>query len=189
MEGRGYIWGVGRLSAGGSIRERQCSVLVPGPFPTILPHVAQPCPAFSPTCPQQSHIGEALPLEMVTRLYDGMRKVDLMGKAKGPSESVSREQFTMSMSHLLKGNSEEKSLMILKMISATEGPVKAREIQKVEWPRGPLQPCHAALVCWGRWEAASGGAWRCPLGVPRPLVRSGLLDRGLGEIELEHPPK
>ncbi|XP_038394069.1 LOW QUALITY PROTEIN: MTOR-associated protein MEAK7 isoform X8 [Canis lupus familiaris] len=78
----------------------------------------------------KSHIGEALPLEMVTRLYDGMRRVDLMGKAKGPSESISREQFTMSMSHLLKGNSEEKSLMILKMISATEGPVKAREIQK-----------------------------------------------------------
>ncbi|XP_008562469.1 PREDICTED: TLD domain-containing protein 1-like [Galeopterus variegatus] len=67
---------------------------------------------------------------MVTRLYDGMRRVDLAGKAKGPSESVSHEQFTVFMSHLLKGNSEEKSLMILKMISATEGPVTAREVQK-----------------------------------------------------------
>lgn len=71
---------------------------------------------------------------MVTRLYDGMRRVDLTGKAKGPSESVSQEQFTVSMSHLLKGNSEEKSLVILKMISVTEGPVKAREVQKVEGP-------------------------------------------------------
>ncbi|XP_046539503.1 MTOR-associated protein MEAK7 isoform X2 [Equus quagga] len=78
----------------------------------------------------QSHIGEALPPEMVTRLYDGMQRVNLTGTAKGPSEGVSQEQFTVSMSHLLKGNSEEKSLIILKMISATEGPVKAREVLK-----------------------------------------------------------
>ncbi|ELK00458.1 TLD domain-containing protein KIAA1609 [Pteropus alecto] len=68
----------------------------------------------------RSHIGEALPPEMVTRLYNGMRNVDPAGKAKGPSESISQEQFTVSMSHLLKGNSEEKSLMILNMISVTE---------------------------------------------------------------------
>ncbi|XP_042824068.1 MTOR-associated protein MEAK7 isoform X2 [Panthera tigris] len=78
----------------------------------------------------KSHLGEALPPEMVTRLYDGMRSLDLPGKAKGPSESVSREQFTMFVSHLLKGSSEEKSLVIVKMISATEGPVKAREVQE-----------------------------------------------------------
>ncbi|XP_004437193.1 PREDICTED: TLD domain-containing protein 1 [Ceratotherium simum simum] len=78
----------------------------------------------------QSHVGEALPPEMVTRLYDGMRRVNVTGTAVGPSEGVSQKQFTVSMSHLLKGNSEEKSLVILKMISATEGPVKAREIQK-----------------------------------------------------------
>ncbi|XP_036131413.1 MTOR-associated protein MEAK7 isoform X2 [Molossus molossus] len=78
----------------------------------------------------KSHTGEALPPEMVTRLYDGMRRIDLTGQAKGPSESVTQEQFTVSMSHLLKGNSKDKSLMILKMISATDGPVKAREIQK-----------------------------------------------------------
>lgn len=78
----------------------------------------------------KSHIGEALPPEMVARLYDGMRGVDLTKPAKGPSESVSQEQFTVSMSHLLKGSSREKSFMILKMISATDGPVKAREVQK-----------------------------------------------------------
>lgn len=78
----------------------------------------------------KSHIGEALPPEMVARLYDGMRGVDLTRPAKGPSESVSQEQFTLSMSHLLKGSSREKSFMILKMISATDGPVKAREVQK-----------------------------------------------------------
>ncbi|ELK31426.1 TLD domain-containing protein KIAA1609 [Myotis davidii] len=78
----------------------------------------------------RSHIGEALPPEMVARLYDGMRGVDLTKPAKGPSESVSQEQFTVSMSHLLKGSSREKSFMILKMISATDGPMKAREVQK-----------------------------------------------------------
>lgn len=78
----------------------------------------------------KSHIGEALPPEMVTRLYNGMRRIDPAGKAKGPSESISQEQFTVSMSHLLKGNSEEKSLMILNMSSVTEGPVKARDVQK-----------------------------------------------------------
>uniref|UniRef100_A0A8C5XZ75 MTOR associated protein, eak-7 homolog n=1 Tax=Microcebus murinus TaxID=30608 RepID=A0A8C5XZ75_MICMU len=78
----------------------------------------------------KKHVGEALPPGMVTRLYDGMRRVDLTGRAKGPSERVSREQFTASMSHLLKGNSEEKSLVILKMISAADGPVRAGEVQK-----------------------------------------------------------
>uniref|UniRef100_A0A8C0WR15 MTOR-associated protein MEAK7 n=1 Tax=Castor canadensis TaxID=51338 RepID=A0A8C0WR15_CASCN len=78
----------------------------------------------------KSHVGEALPPEMVTRLYNGMWRVNLTGRAQGPSQGVSREQFTVSMSHLLKGNSEEKSLVILKMISATEGPVKARQVQK-----------------------------------------------------------
>ncbi|EPQ05442.1 TLD domain-containing protein KIAA1609 [Myotis brandtii] len=71
---------------------------------------------------------------MVARLYDGMRRVDLRRPAEGPSESVSQEQFTVSMSHLLKGSSREKSFMILKMISATDGPVKAREVQKVTGP-------------------------------------------------------
>ncbi|XP_004645066.1 TLD domain-containing protein 1 [Octodon degus] len=78
----------------------------------------------------QSHVGEALPQEMVTRLYDGMRQVDVTSRTLGPSKSVSREQFSASMSHLLKGNAEEKSLVILKMVSAREGPVKAREVQK-----------------------------------------------------------
>lgn len=86
---------------------------------------------------------------MVTRLFDGMRRVDLTGKAKGPSESVTQDQFTVSMSHLLKGTSKEKSLMILKMISATDGPVKARQVQKVERLRGPLQPSHVVSVSHG----------------------------------------
>lgn len=78
----------------------------------------------------KSHIGKALPPHMVTRLYNGMRTFDLTGKAQSPSSGITQEQFTASMSHLLKGSSEEKSLVILKMISATEDPVKAGQVQK-----------------------------------------------------------
>lgn len=87
---------------------------------------------------------------MVARLYDGMRGVDLTRPAKGPSESVSQEQFTVSMSHLLKGSSREKSFMILKMISATDGPVKAREVQKVGRPQDHCSPPGGVRVRqWG----------------------------------------
>lgn len=78
----------------------------------------------------KSHVGDALPPEMVGRLYDGMRRANPPGRAKGPGEGVSRVQFTVSLSHLLKGSSEEKSLVVLRMISAAEGPVKAREVSK-----------------------------------------------------------
>ncbi|XP_051703306.2 MTOR-associated protein MEAK7 isoform X1 [Oryctolagus cuniculus] len=78
----------------------------------------------------QSHVGEALPAGMVTRLYQGMRRVDLAGKAQAPGQHVSQEQFTVSLSHLLKGDSEEKSAMILKMVSEAGGPVRARDILK-----------------------------------------------------------
>lgn len=110
---------------------------------------------------------------MVTRLYNGMRRVDPAGKAKGPSESISQEQFMVSMSHLLKGNSEEKSLMILNMSSVTEGPVKARDVQKVERPCGPSRPSQAVSVSLGGglWmtEQLVGTSWRClPFGNPRP---------------------
>ncbi|XP_037372161.1 MTOR-associated protein MEAK7 [Talpa occidentalis] len=76
------------------------------------------------------HVGKALPPEMVTRLYNGMKSLDLLGKVQRPSDGISQEQFTVSMSHLLKGSSEEKGLVILKMISATEDPVKAGQVQK-----------------------------------------------------------
>lgn len=76
----------------------------------------------------KSHVGEALPPEMVTRLFEGMRRADPTGKATGPSARVSQEQFTLSMSHLLRGSSEEKSLVILAMAAATDGPAEAREV-------------------------------------------------------------
>lgn len=100
---------------------------------------------------------------MVGRLYDGMRRADPPGRAKGPGEGVSRVQFTVSLSHLLKGSSEEKSLMVLRMISAAEGPVKAREVSKVE--AGPWPPSQAGSASPGGalgWQAAGGGMVESP---------------------------
>ncbi|XP_013363432.1 PREDICTED: TLD domain-containing protein 1 isoform X5 [Chinchilla lanigera] len=86
--------------------------------------------SFSLKALQQSHVGEALPPEMVSRLYDSMWWGDPAGRPPGPSGAVSREQFSVWMWRLLRGSSEEKSPVVLSMISAAEGPVKAREVQK-----------------------------------------------------------
>ncbi|XP_027629283.1 TLD domain-containing protein 1 [Tupaia chinensis] len=126
----------------------------------------------------KNHIGEALPAEMVVRLYDGMRRVDLTGKAKGPSECVSQEQFTVSMSHLLKGNSEEKSLMILKMISAADGPVKAREVQKF------TEDLLDSVVHVLNHRQALRGWWRKEAPGPAPRVKE-LATQLLSELKLQ----
>lgn len=78
----------------------------------------------------EGHVGEALPPEMVRRLYNGMRRAEPSGTAPGPRDSVSREQFLTFLAILLKGSAEEKGLLVLKMISDTPGPVSATEVQK-----------------------------------------------------------
>lgn len=78
----------------------------------------------------KSHVKEALPAVMVTRLYNGMWRVKPTHKAHEGCRNVSREQFTVFLSHLLKGSFEEKGRMVMKMILAAEGPVKAREVQE-----------------------------------------------------------
>uniref|UniRef100_A0A6I8P0R2 MTOR-associated protein MEAK7 n=1 Tax=Ornithorhynchus anatinus TaxID=9258 RepID=A0A6I8P0R2_ORNAN len=78
----------------------------------------------------EAYVGEALPKLMIARLYNGMRNVDLMGKSSGPSEHIIKEQSVVFMSDLLKGNAEEKSVMIMKMLSAVEGPVKGKHVQE-----------------------------------------------------------
>nr|XP_048293346.1 MTOR-associated protein MEAK7 isoform X3 [Myodes glareolus]XP_048293347.1 MTOR-associated protein MEAK7 isoform X3 [Myodes glareolus] len=78
----------------------------------------------------KSHVKEALPPVMVTRLYNGMWRVKATHKAQEGSRNVSREQFTVFLFHLLKGSFEEKGHMVMKMIVTAEGPVKARDVQK-----------------------------------------------------------
>lgn len=74
---------------------------------------------------------EPLPEQMTTRLYNGMKSIDLPGKSSGLSEHIAKEQFVIFMSNLLKGNAEEKITIIMRMISKTEGPVKGKQIQEV----------------------------------------------------------
>lgn len=148
---RGQRWctgGLGRFSAGSGNWSWSLSY-----FPVILPRLTCTLSGLFTRLSPQGHVGDALPPEMVTRLFEGMRRVDGSGKAKGPSERISHEQFTASMSHMLKGTAEEKSLVILNMISASGGPVKARDVHKV---RG-----HQALLshprqCWCPLVGGSG---------------------------------
>nr|XP_048672521.1 MTOR-associated protein MEAK7 isoform X3 [Caretta caretta] len=78
----------------------------------------------------KARVQEALPEQMTFRLYSGMKSVDLTGKSSGSSEQIVKEQFIIFMSALLKGNVEEKSSIIMRMISSTEGPVKGKQIQE-----------------------------------------------------------
>ncbi|XP_053126931.1 MTOR-associated protein MEAK7 isoform X2 [Hemicordylus capensis] len=67
---------------------------------------------------------------MIVRLHDGMKSVPLAEKSPALDTQVVKEQFVVFMSALLKGNAEEKSGTVLKMISATAGTVKASQILK-----------------------------------------------------------
>ncbi|KAM8799346.1 MTOR-associated protein MEAK7 [Eudromia elegans] len=78
----------------------------------------------------QAYMQEPLPEQMIVRLYNGMKSIDLTGKSSGPSEQIAKEQFVIFMSNLLKGNAEEKITIIMRMISKTEGPVKGKQIQE-----------------------------------------------------------
>lgn len=93
---------------------------------------SEPCLTCSSVCPQQNHVKEALPQAMVTRLFNGMWKVTATHKVHVDHRHISREQFTAFLSRLLKGTFEEKGHVVMQMISTAEGPVKARDVQKVD---------------------------------------------------------
>ncbi|KAM6300445.1 MTOR-associated protein MEAK7 [Aegotheles albertisi] len=78
----------------------------------------------------QAYMREPLPEQMTTRLYNGMKSIDLPGKSSGLSEQIVKEQFVIFMSNLLKGNADEKITIIMRMISKTQGPVKGKQIQE-----------------------------------------------------------
>ncbi|KFR05590.1 TLD domain-containing protein 1, partial [Opisthocomus hoazin] len=73
---------------------------------------------------------QPLPEKMTVRLYHRMKSIDLTGKSSGLSEQIAKEQFVIFMSNLLKGNADEKSTIIMRIISKTEGPVKCKQIQE-----------------------------------------------------------
>ncbi|XP_066493396.1 MTOR-associated protein MEAK7 [Tiliqua scincoides] len=77
----------------------------------------------------KAYVKAALPESMVIRLHNGMKSVQLAEKSPGPnSDQVVKEQFVIFTSALIKGNAEEKSGIIMKMISKAEGAVKGSQI-------------------------------------------------------------
>ncbi|XP_060644449.2 MTOR-associated protein MEAK7 [Anolis sagrei] len=76
----------------------------------------------------KDHVKGALPESMVIRLYDGMTSVQLTEKSPGSSGRVTKEQFVVFMSAILKGNAEEKKGIVMKMISKAGGTVKGSQI-------------------------------------------------------------
>nr|XP_020657592.1 TLD domain-containing protein 1 [Pogona vitticeps] len=76
----------------------------------------------------KARVKDALPESMVMRLYDGMKSIQWSEKSPGPNSSVAKEQFVVFMSVLLKGNAEEKSSILLNMVSRAAGNVKGHQI-------------------------------------------------------------
>ncbi|XP_044283742.1 MTOR-associated protein MEAK7 isoform X2 [Varanus komodoensis] len=76
----------------------------------------------------KAYVKDALPESMVVRLYDGMKSIQLTEKLPDPGAQVAKEQFVVFLSAIFKGNAEEKSGIILRMISNAGGPVKESQI-------------------------------------------------------------
>uniref|UniRef100_A0A8D0GT17 MTOR-associated protein MEAK7 n=1 Tax=Sphenodon punctatus TaxID=8508 RepID=A0A8D0GT17_SPHPU len=78
----------------------------------------------------QAYVQKALPEPMVVRLYNGLKSIELAGKSPALSGQFVKEQFVIFMSALLRGNAEEKSSILMRMISETGKTVKGRQIQE-----------------------------------------------------------
>uniref|UniRef100_A0A803TL61 MTOR-associated protein MEAK7 n=1 Tax=Anolis carolinensis TaxID=28377 RepID=A0A803TL61_ANOCA len=76
----------------------------------------------------KGHVKGALPESMVVRLFDGMTSVQLSEKSPGSSGRVTKEQFVVFMSAILKGNAEEKKGIVMRMICKAGGTVKGSQI-------------------------------------------------------------
>ncbi|XP_063169148.1 MTOR-associated protein MEAK7 [Candoia aspera] len=76
----------------------------------------------------QAYFKEAVPQSMVTRLYSGMKSIQVTHKSPEPSTLVVKEQFVVFLSALFKGNAQEKSGIVMKMISDAQETVKGSQI-------------------------------------------------------------
>ncbi|XP_054856213.1 MTOR-associated protein MEAK7 [Eublepharis macularius] len=78
----------------------------------------------------KAYVKEALPESMLVRLYDGMKSVKALEKTSGPKDQVGKEQFVVFMAALTKGYAEEKSDLVMKMVSKADGTVKGSQIRE-----------------------------------------------------------
>ncbi|ETE64597.1 TLD domain-containing protein, partial [Ophiophagus hannah] len=75
---------------------------------------------------------------MVTRLYNGMRSVQETHSSHEAIPWVAKEQFLVFASTLFKGNAQEKSGIVLKMVSGAQKTVKGSQIVEVSRPTSRL---------------------------------------------------
>uniref|UniRef100_A0A098LZ89 MTOR-associated protein MEAK7 n=1 Tax=Hypsiglena sp. JMG-2014 TaxID=1550645 RepID=A0A098LZ89_9SAUR len=76
----------------------------------------------------KAYVKDALPPSMVTRLYNGMRSIQETHNSPEPIPWVAKEQFLVFASTLFKGNAQEKSGIVLKMVSGAQKTVKGSQI-------------------------------------------------------------
>ncbi|XP_058011294.1 MTOR-associated protein MEAK7 [Ahaetulla prasina] len=76
----------------------------------------------------KAYVKDALPPSMVTRLYNGMRSIQETRSSPEPIPWVPKEQFVIFASTLFKGNAQEKSGIVLKMVSGAQKAVKGSQI-------------------------------------------------------------
>ncbi|XP_029463955.1 MTOR-associated protein MEAK7 isoform X2 [Rhinatrema bivittatum] len=79
----------------------------------------------------KAFVCKGFPESMTIRLYDGMRSISVTGKASGLSDQISKEQFIVFLSDVLRGTAEEKSFIVLRMILGDDREiVKGRQVQE-----------------------------------------------------------
>ncbi|XP_070617992.1 MTOR-associated protein MEAK7 [Erythrolamprus reginae] len=76
----------------------------------------------------KAYVKDALPPSMVTRLYNGMGSIEETHNSPSPIPWVTKEQFLVFASTLFKGNAQEKSGVVLKMVSGGQQTVKGSQI-------------------------------------------------------------
>ncbi|XP_077166831.1 MTOR-associated protein MEAK7 [Paroedura picta] len=76
----------------------------------------------------KAYVKEALPESMTLRLFDGMNSVQVSEKPPSPGDQLGKEQFVVFMAALTKGYAEEKSDIVMKMISKADGTVKGSQV-------------------------------------------------------------
>ncbi|XP_056381456.1 MTOR-associated protein MEAK7 [Hyla sarda] len=79
----------------------------------------------------QDSIGNSLPSSMSQRIFHGIQTVNITGKAPTSSPEITREQFVVFIIDVLRGTAEEKSAIIMPMISADHNEqVTGQQIQQ-----------------------------------------------------------
>ncbi|XP_078400701.1 MTOR-associated protein MEAK7 [Cetorhinus maximus] len=79
----------------------------------------------------KAYMHRAVLRPMTVRLYNGMRSIDPIKKSEGLSDTISKKQFVLSLSYVMRGTAEEKAFIVQRMISQdSHGPLKGRQIKE-----------------------------------------------------------